>query len=252
MATNPDGLPYRYRPAAHDYGTRSVPAQGIVFHMAEGCNVAGYLAGDNVLRGVSAHFTIEANGEVVQMLPLDHVSGSLNPRDVRTSTDAGGKFGRRYTRYYDPDILTGKANHRTISVEMAGRAGSPWSCGDGAQFPPGINEDQLAAAIGLVGRLRKRYKRPIGVNVHRDFADYKSCPGKTKNIMALLDAVGHGAEKQEPPVEPPVDPEVEKLQEQLAATKAQLEDAEDAIADSVILVKKAADRLAAYTPKPNE
>lgn len=252
MATNPDGLPYRYRPAAHNYGSRSVPAQGIVFHMAEGCNVTGYLAGDNVLRGVSAHFTIEADGEVVQMLPLGDVSGSLNPRDVRTSTDANGNYGRRFTRYYDPDILTGNANHRTISVEMAGRAGQPWSCGELGPFRPGINDAQLESAKELVQRLRDRYKRPIGVNVHRDFADYKSCPGNGTNIRALLAAVGHGAEKEKPPVEPPVDPEVEKLQQQLAATKAQLEDAEDAIADSVVLVQKAADRLAAYTPKPNE
>lgn len=248
---NPDGLPYRFRKATHDYGDRRVPAQGIVFHMAEGCNVAGYLAGSNVLRGVSATFVIEADGEVVQMLPLDRVSGSLNPRDVRTSNDPDGFWGRRFTRYYDPDILTGMANHRTISVEMAGRANADWKCAEGS-WPAGINPAQTAAAIELVRVLRKRFKRPLGVNGHRDFADYKLCPGKRQGIKDLLAAVGHGAEQQDPPQPEPVDPDVEKLQQELAETKARLEEAEDAIADATILVKRAADRLAAYIPQPNQ
>ena len=251
MAKNPDGLPYRFRAAAHDYGQRRVPVEGIVFHMAEGCNVTGYLAGDNVLRGVSATFTIEADGEVVQMLPLDHVSGSLNPRDVRTTNDPDGFWGRRWTKYYSPDILTGLANHRTISVEMAGRASSPWAC-DGTSYPAGINPAQVAAAIELVKALRKRYKRPLGVNGHRDFADYKACPGKSKGIKELLLATGHGAEQQDPPQPEPVDPDVAKLQEELAATKERLADAEDAIADALAPIKRAVARLERYQPAPNE
>lgn len=252
MAKSPDGLPYDYREATHIYGKRDVPAQGIVFHMAEGCNVASYLAGDNVLRGVSSHFTIEADGTVIQMVPLDKVSGSLNPRDVRTSNDPSGNYGRRFTKYYDPDILTGKANHRTISVEMAGRASSTWSCGGGAPNPPGINDAQLAAAIGLVKRLREKYKRPLGVNGHRDFADYKACPGNGKNLRALFEAVGHGAEQQDPPQPEPEDPALVEMRLKYEAEKAKREEAEGVIADLVRPAARVASRLGQYVPKPNE
>jgi hypothetical protein len=251
VAKSPDGLPYDYREATHIYGKRSVPAQGIVFHMAEGCSVASYLAGDNVLRGVSAHFTIEADGTVIQMVPLDSVSGSLNPRDVRTSNDPSGRYGRRFTRYYDPDILTGMANHRTISVEMAGRASDAWTCG-GKSFPPGINDAQVAAAIGLTKRLREKYKRPIGVNGHRDFADYKACPGNGAGIRQLLEAVGHGAEQQDPPQPEPEDPDVTEMRLKYEAEKAKREEAEDVIADLVKPATRVANRLGAYVPKPNE
>lgn len=248
---NPDGLPFKYVPATHDYGPRSVPVEGIVFHMAEGCNVTGYLKGDNVLRGVSATFTIEEDGTVIQMLPLGHVSGSLNPRDVRDSNDPDGFWGRRWTRYYSPDIMTGKANTRTISVEMAGRASAPWGCEEHTH-PAGITDAQVTAAIALVKLLRKRFSRPLGVNGHRDFADYKACPGKSGGIRDLLDAVGHGREDSVvPPVEPP-DPELAKLRLELEATKAKLEDAEDSIADAFTLSKRTTRRLAAYVPADNK
>lgn len=250
---SPDGLPYPFRQASWDYGTRRVPAQGIVFHMAEGCDVAGYLEqrpgeqprAPRILRGVSATFAIQADGEVIQMLDLDHVSGSLNPRDVRSSNSADGFWGRRFTRYYDPDVMTGMANHRTISVEMAGEASSPWSCG-GDHFPAGINPAQVASAIQLVKRLRQKYKRPIGVNGHADFADYKPCPGKGAGIKALLAAVGHGREDQ--PAPPPEPNPCQGCQDALEAAKAKLDVAEDLIAAEALRAGRVADHLKGYVP----
>jgi hypothetical protein len=53
-------------------------------------------------RGVSATFVVQPQGRVVQMLPLDHASGSLNPREVRTSTDPVGWAGRKYAASWTP------------------------------------------------------------------------------------------------------------------------------------------------------
>lgn len=238
MPANPDGLPYRYVPATHDFGKSPVPKEGIVLHMAEGSRVVEYLAGGNVLRNVSATFAITTDGEVVQMLPLDHVSGSLNPRDVRQSNDPDGFWGRRWTRFYSPDILTGRANQRTISIECAGFA------------KDGPNALQQAAIIELVATLRAHYRRPIGFGGHRDFADYKQCPGKSKGIKAILAAVGHG--REDVPVDPPEPDPCEQCQEELQAVKAKLEEAQDVIATEVGRIGRAAANLRAYEPAPNE
>lgn len=238
MPPNPDGLHYRYVQATHDYGPSGVPKQGVVFHMAEGSNPVGYLAGDNVLRGVSATFCITTQGEVVQMLPLDHTSGSLNPRDVRTSNDPDGFWGRRFTRFYDPDILTGAANRRTISIECAGFA------------EDGPNDAQVMAVVELMTTLRKRYKRPIGFGGHRDFADYKQCPGKSKNVKDLLRIIGHGREDVEVP-EPEPEP-CQDLIDKLEATKAKLEEAEDVIATESVRARRVARNLGKYVPHKNE
>ena len=233
----PDGLPYRYVPAKHDYGKSPVPKEGIVLHMAEGNRVLEYLAGGNVLRGVSATFICTIEGEIVQMLPLDHTSGSLNARDVRRSTDPKGRWGARYTKYYGPELYQGKANQLTISIECAGFA------------KDGPNKAQQAAIIELVERLRKRSKRTLGFNIHCDFADYKSCPGWSQGIRNIIDAVGHGREKDVvTPPDPDPDPDKPTYDEvvaQLEATKTKLEEAEDAIADAV-------GRLGQYVPQPNE
>jgi hypothetical protein len=183
-----------------------------VFHLAEGCDPLGYLSGpkERIARGVSATFVVQPSGRVVQMLALDHVSGSLNPREVRTSTDPDGWAGRRYTRFMDRDILDGWVNHRAWSIECAGFALRDWTCGDDI-FQKGPNERQVEAVVELVGLLRERAKRPLGFTIHRDFADYKPCPGRSDGVKALLERLGHG---EEPVVEEP------SCQEQLADAQA--------------------------------
>lgn len=242
MGTNPDGLPYAYVPAKYDYGKSPVPKEGIVLHMAEGQRVLEYLAGGNILRGVSATFVVQMDGTVVQMLPLDHVSGSLNPRDVRTSTDPKGRWGRAFTRYYGPELMQGRANQLTISIECGGFA------------KDGPNKAQQASIIELVKTLRKATKRSLGFNIHCDFADYKPCPGWSQGIRNIIDAVGHGAESTKPkptpepvpdPTPDPEKPTYDELVQQLQDTKARLSDAEDAIAT-------ATDDLAAYKPLANQ
>src|SRR3989304_3822204 len=79
---------YPFVSSAHDYGPGLAPT-AIVIHMAEGGGTVGFLARPDVAgqpcrhRGVSCHFVVERSGRVVQMLPLDHVAGSLNPRRLR-------------------------------------------------------------------------------------------------------------------------------------------------------------------------
>lgn len=255
MAANPDGLPYRYVHATHDYGKSPKPKGGIVIHMAEGCNTVAYLSGGNVLRGVSANFVVTAKGEIVQMLPLDHTSGSINVNDVRTDTDDDGFWGRRYTRFYSDDILSGAANQRTISIECDGKARSAWTC-DGKTYPAGLNPKQVAALTELVAVLRAKFAQRLGVNGHRDFADYKACPGKATGIQAVLAAVGHGPEQEPAPDPEPTCDElkalVSKLRTRNRALREQVETLEDALAEAATDAQKAYRGLRPYLPPPNE
>ena len=99
FATQP--IPY---PAAKDYGSRDRwPTLAVVWHMAEGRNVAQYLARDP-LRGVSVHYTVEQatdrwkDGEVVRCLPEDRICGSINPRTIRRGDDPDGYFGASHAK----------------------------------------------------------------------------------------------------------------------------------------------------------
>jgi hypothetical protein len=252
---NPDGLPYRYVPATHDFGKSPVAKQGIVVHVSEGCNPAAYLSSGNVLRNVSANFTVEQGGEIVQMLPVNHTSGSINPRDVRTDTDEDGFWGRRWTRYMDPDILTGRVNQRTISIEVAGRASRAWTC-DGETHKRGPNAAQVVSLIELVGVLRDHFKQRLGVNGHRDFTDWKPCPGEGLGIRALLKAVGHGPEMAPPPEPEPDCDELETLVRRLRRernlARVRVEELEGTLGEQALAISRAVARLKPYLPEPNE
>lgn len=178
-ATQP--IPY---PARFDYGSRaSYPTRAIVFHMAEGGNVAQFLS-RNPARGVSVHYTIEQagdrwrDGEVVRCLPERRISGSINPDDIRRSDDKDGVYGASYAKralgsyWLNPNVAV-------VTVEVAGFA------------KEGPTPKQQDSMVALFEEVDERYGG-VDVLVHADFADYKACPGKTAGIKAALARMGRG------------------------------------------------------------
>jgi hypothetical protein len=160
---------YPFVQAHFDLGLARGPRLGFVIHMAEGGGTVGYLAGPNAARGVSVHFVIEYSGRTVQMLRLDHMHSSLNPTLVRTSDDADGFFGRTAAEavmgiYADTQHSLGP-NHASIAVEIEGFA------------KDGPNPAQQDALAELVSFLHATYP-DIQLLGHRDFQDYKPCPGR--------------------------------------------------------------------------
>ena len=182
-------IPY---PAAKDYGSRNRwPTLAVVWHMAEGRNVARYLSRDP-LRGVAVHYTVEQaterwrDGEVVRCLPEDRISGSINPRTIRRGDDPGGYYGASHAESafgtYWPET---SPNCLVISVEVAGRAAE------------GPTEAQVRSMVALWDELKSRYPRAVPLG-HRDFQDVKACPGRTPAMKAAFAAMGgHGTSYSE-------------------------------------------------------
>lgn len=155
-------MSFPFRQARFDYGPRRGPALAFVVHMAEGGGTVDYLAGEPA-RGVSVHYVVEYGGRVVQMLSLEHAAGSINPASLRTTDDANGLYGARFARAAlgrwasDP-------NAATISCELEGFARD------------GPNPKQLAGLRAIRAELVDRYPGIVNLG-HRDFQDYKPCPG---------------------------------------------------------------------------
>jgi hypothetical protein len=164
---------YPFVQAANDYGPMPVAARALVVHMAEGGGTVGFLAHPNT-RGVSVHFVIEYSGRIVQMLKLDHAAGSINPRDIRTTDDPDGFYGAAAARSVMRDYAQ-NPNAASWSVEIEGFA------------KDGPNAAQADALVLLVADLDGR--ESIGLLGHRDFADYKPCPGK---LIPWARLGGHG------------------------------------------------------------
>lgn len=169
-------MTYPFVHATEDYGLRKGPVLAFVVHMAEGGGTVGFLSKPDVVRGVSVHYVIEYTGRIVQMLLETHASGSINPADIRTTDDADGFYGATTAKavlgswWKDP-------NSAVISVEIEGFAAS------------GPNAAQHGSLRTLVDDVRSRYPQ-IGLLGHRDFADYKACPGR---LIHWDDLGGHGA-----------------------------------------------------------
>lgn len=175
-------MTYPFVASAHDYGPRGPGARilGTVVHMAEGGGTVGYLSRPNP-NGVSVHYVVEYTGRVVQMLAEDHVNGSINPRQLRTTDDPPYTYAGELVTYgasaaraalgdqwYDP-------NRVTLGIEVEGFAAT------------GPNKAQTESLVRLVAELHARYKVPS--LAHRDFADYKACPGRRIDWPRLG---GHG------------------------------------------------------------
>lgn len=164
-------MTYPYVPAYYDYGLRTRPVLAFIGHMAEGGGTVGYLSRANP-NGVSVHYVIEYSGRIVQMLKESRISGSLRPSAIRTTDDPpftspdgvtvvfGASAAKAALERYwsDPNTVV-------LSCEIEGFAAS------------GPNAAQATALSALVADLRTRYPK-IALLAHRDFADYKGCPGK--------------------------------------------------------------------------
>lgn len=174
-------MAYLRVPSATDLGPAKGPRLAMVWHMAEGGGTVGYLSRPNP-NGVSVHFVIEYSGRIVQMLDLDHMHSSIRTSDIRTTDDPDGFYGATAARavmgeWADTRKTLGP-NHASIGVEMEGFADS------------GPRSAQIVAMGDLYDDMVHRYPgiRSLG---HRDFADYKACPGK--HIPWTM-VGGHGAE----------------------------------------------------------
>jgi hypothetical protein len=175
-------MTYPFVQAFHDLGKAKGPRLAFVVHMAEGGGTVGYLAKRNP-NGVSVHYVIERSGRIVQMLREDHMHASINTRDIRTSDDPDGFYGKTARTavmgtWGTINQGTSGPNHASIAVEIEGVA------------KDGPNADQTAALARLYRDLQSRHPgiRSLG---HRDFADYKACPGR----KVAWDLVGgHGTE----------------------------------------------------------
>jgi len=174
----------RFVQAKNDsYGNRRGPALALVYHMAEGNNVWRYLSTGNIARGVSVHFTVEADGEIVQMMGLNRISGSVNPDTIRVTNDA--YYGAKHAK----GVLGSwwkNPNNATLSVEIAGKAVN------------GPNAKQVASCVKLFEALRVLYPSivPLG---HRDFQSVKRCPGTTASMKSVFTKCGgHGLDYKKP------------------------------------------------------
>lgn len=168
--------------------------KAITIHMAEGGGTVSWLARPD---GNSSHYVIEYSGVIVQMVPERNWAGSINPRLVRKDNDDA------YT-FQDETIVYGRAaqlaavgvtaaadpNRYVIAFEVEGFAKA------------GPNSLQRGSIRALVNDIRRR-RGPLACLGHRDWQNYKACPG---HRIPWADYGGHARKvAYAPPTEPPED-----------------------------------------------
>jgi len=169
----------RFVKATWDYPRPAgAPILAHVVHMAEGGGTVGYLSGPNVSRGNSSHFVIEYDGDIVQMVQEGRASGSVNPNELRTDNDPDGLYGISYAKAALGSWWT-NPNAVIIATEIEGFA------------KDGPNAKQKVSLARLDADLFARHPSIHARLGHRDFQDYKACPGKLIPWAALG---GHGIE----------------------------------------------------------
>jgi hypothetical protein len=168
-----------------EVGARSVSMiRAICIHMAEGGGTVPWLTRAD---GNSSHYVVEYTGRIVQMVREANWAGSINPRLVRTTNDPPYTYlGEtiRYGRSAAEDALGSgvtNPNLHVIAIETEGFA------------KDGPNPAQREALRRLVADIRRR-RGAMPCLGHRDFQDYKACPGKR---LPWADYGGHGVASAE-------------------------------------------------------
>lgn len=174
-------MSYPFVKAAAQYGRRKGPVKAFIVHMAEGGGTVGFLSRPNQ-RGVSVHYVIEYTGRIVQMVPESDATGSINPNDLRTTNDPDGFYGVKAAKAIMGDWWR-DPNSAAITCEIEGFAKT------------GPNAAQHGSLKKLIADVRSRFPG-IGLLGHRDFQDYKPCPGK---LVHWDDLGGHGPASTEEP-----------------------------------------------------
>lgn len=166
-------MTYPFVAASAQYGTRKGPVKAFVVHLAEGGGTVGFLSRPNP-RNVSVHYVIEYTGRIVQMVRESEATGSINPNELRTTDDPttfGATVRKAVMGEWDRD-----PNSAAITVEIEGFAAT------------GPNTAQHGSLRTLVADVRSRHPS-MGLLGHRDFQDYKACPGK---LIHWSELGGHG------------------------------------------------------------
>lgn len=189
-------MSYPFVKAAH-FSTGHKARRAIFVHMAEGGGTVEWLANPKN-PNVSAHYVVRYSGAIIQMVREGDSAWGINPSLLRTNNDAAFTFLGESIRYgvtaakaalgsywYDP-------NASGITIEVEGYAAT------------GPNAAQRASLSRLITDIRTRYPK-LPVLGHRDFQNYKACPG---HKVPWVDYGGHGKAVASPiPTAPPTDTE---------------------------------------------
>jgi hypothetical protein len=173
-------MTYPFVAAPDNWPRGGVAVQAIAIHHAEGGGTVSWLTRDD---GNSSHYVVEYTGRVVQMVREDRAAGSINPSLVRTDDDPPFTFENEAVTY---GVSANKRalgddwrnpNAAVIAIEIEGFA------------KDGPNNVQRKALAALVTDIRSRHPG-IPALGHRDWQDYKACPGKR---IPWADYGGHGS-----------------------------------------------------------
>lgn len=163
---------------------RNAPIKAIAIHIAEGGGTVSWLQRPD---GNSSHYVVERTGRIVQMVRESMAAGSINPLKVRRDDDQAFTYLGEAVRY---GVTANKAalgehwnnpNAAVIAIEVEGFARI------------GPNSAQRGSLRTLVMDIRRRHPG-LPTLGHRDFQNYKACPGK---LIPWVDYGGHGVQPEE-------------------------------------------------------